>query len=254
MAAGASWVRKITRMVGIAMISRMTANAMVQRDLEHGVAVHLLGDGRARAVAEAPARVDAAPTSTAMKMPRVHHEISMKIPCVSFPKSDFGITVLIGVSQFQPTALQARRQRDHGPGAGGERRGDAVAWSWSPLAGRGARRLRRGTVGDHGRRHRGPAQSKTATQLRAARKSTSSTGMRSRGARWAARASCADSARRERSTKASALAWAARKHGQDQGQQQVHYRGHNFLMGKVISGSARSVLERSPAAKWNVSQ
>jgi hypothetical protein len=41
-----------------------------------------------------------------MKMPSVHHEISMKIPWVIFPKSDFGITVLIGVSQFQPTQLQ----------------------------------------------------------------------------------------------------------------------------------------------------
>src|ERR1051326_7731617 len=40
-----------------------------------------------------------------MKMPRVHHEISMKISWVIFPKSDFGMTVLIGVSQFQPTAL-----------------------------------------------------------------------------------------------------------------------------------------------------
>ena len=41
-----------------------------------------------------------------MKMPSVHHEISMKISWVIFPKSDFGMTVLIGVSQFQPTALQ----------------------------------------------------------------------------------------------------------------------------------------------------
>jgi hypothetical protein len=41
-----------------------------------------------------------------MKMPRVHHEISMKMLWVAFPKSDFGITVLIGVSQFQPTPLQ----------------------------------------------------------------------------------------------------------------------------------------------------
>jgi hypothetical protein len=40
-------------------------------------------------------------------MPSVHHEISMKISWVIFPKSDFGITVLIGVSQFHPTPLQA---------------------------------------------------------------------------------------------------------------------------------------------------
>ena len=46
-----------------------------------------------------------------MKMPSVHHEISMKIPWVSLPKSDFGFTVLIGVSQFQPTALHALASR-----------------------------------------------------------------------------------------------------------------------------------------------
>ena len=31
------------------------------------------------------------------------------------PKSDFGITVLIGVSQFQPTALQAQASRSTAP-------------------------------------------------------------------------------------------------------------------------------------------
>src|SRR6266511_1787514 len=50
-----------------------------------------------------------------MKMPSVHHEISMKIPWVTFPKSDFGFTVLIGVSQFQPTALQAEARRRTAP-------------------------------------------------------------------------------------------------------------------------------------------
>ena len=49
-----------------------------------------------------------------MKMPSVHHEISMKMPWVTFPKSDFGITVLIGVSQFQPTALHGAREQEHG--------------------------------------------------------------------------------------------------------------------------------------------
>ena len=50
-----------------------------------------------------------------MKMPSVHHEISMKMSWVIFPKSDFGITVLIGVSQFQPTALQAQASRSTAP-------------------------------------------------------------------------------------------------------------------------------------------
>ena len=50
-----------------------------------------------------------------MKMPSVHHEISMKMSWVTFPKSDFGITVLIGVSQFQPTALQALASRSTAP-------------------------------------------------------------------------------------------------------------------------------------------
>ncbi len=50
-----------------------------------------------------------------MKMPSVHHEISMKMSWVIFPKSDFGITVLIGVSQFQPTALQALASRRTAP-------------------------------------------------------------------------------------------------------------------------------------------
>ena len=39
-------------------------------------------------------------------MPRVHHEISMKMSWVMRPKSDLGMTVVIFVSQSQPTAPQ----------------------------------------------------------------------------------------------------------------------------------------------------
>jgi hypothetical protein len=39
----------------------------------------------------------------------------MKISWVAFPKSDFGITVLIGVSQFQPTQLQELARRSTEP-------------------------------------------------------------------------------------------------------------------------------------------
>src|SRR5262245_21144669 len=54
-----------------------------------------------------------------MKITRVVHEISMKISWVILPKSDFGCTVLIGVSHSQPTRPQpaprtttARRSRE----------------------------------------------------------------------------------------------------------------------------------------------
>jgi hypothetical protein len=60
----------------------------------------------------------------------------MKISWVIFPKSDLGITVLIGVSQFQPTALQeqasirtapSRQARDQSKGRRGR---GVVAGGW----------------------------------------------------------------------------------------------------------------------------
>src|SRR5713101_2207197 len=57
--------------------------------------------------------------STTMKIPRVHQEISMKRSCVAFPKSDFGLTVVMGEShRDQPheerTTAMATRSRTVG--------------------------------------------------------------------------------------------------------------------------------------------
>ena len=71
-----------------------------------------------------------------MKMPSVHHEISMKTLWVARPKSDFGVTVLIGVSQFQPTQLQelartstepSRQTRVQSKRFGGRRTGEGCS-------------------------------------------------------------------------------------------------------------------------------
>ena len=100
----------------------------------------------------------------------------------------------------------------------------------------------------------GRPRSNTATQLRAARNSTTITGITVHRSSWprpgGPRARCAPGAQHER----TAARLESEEQGQSEGQQQVEDRGHNVLLGKVISGSARSVLERSPAAKWNVSQ
>ena len=115
LAASGSCVLKIIWMVGIPMMSRMTAKAMVHETSStvwpctcFGIGCPGFSRKRRQAHTRAP--------STTMK---VHQEISMKRSCVAFPKSDFGLTVVMGAShRDQPheerTTAMATRSRTVG--------------------------------------------------------------------------------------------------------------------------------------------
>src|SRR5712692_8385774 len=96
-AASGSCVLKIIWVVGIPMRSRMTAKAMVHETSSTVWPCTCFGMGCPGFSRKRKQTQTRAP-STPMKIPRVHQEISMKRSWMPFPKSDLGLTVVIGES------------------------------------------------------------------------------------------------------------------------------------------------------------
>src|SRR5215831_10048031 len=114
----AACVSKITGMVGTAKMRRMTAKAMVQETSRRVWPWTCFGMG-CPGFSRKRKQAQISPASTAMPMPRVHHEISMKMSFVIRPNSDGGRgRRTLQIEQGHPAAGGQGKhdeERDRGP-------------------------------------------------------------------------------------------------------------------------------------------
>ena len=172
-AAGASWVLKITGMVGIAKISRMSAKTTVQETSRRVWPCTCFGMG-APGFSRKRKQTQRSPASTAMPMPSVHQEISMKMLWVIRPYPDFGRTVVMGVSHSDHPQEETSRTTASSRSAVGTRESRLLRMESFAYLG-GSPGVRTGdTTADA---VAGRWRSKTITQLRAQSASTMMTGI-----------------------------------------------------------------------------